>query len=210
MATLLIPLVGPLQAWGLDARFDLRQTALEPSKSAVLGLMCCCLGRDRFEPIDDLINLKFGIRVDQPGTLLRDFHTAMDAIGSDGSKAEHPVISDRWYISDAKFLAGLEGQVGFLRQLHHALRHPVWSPCLGRKCCIPSLPLSAGSVVGAPLQQALEEAAALATADRFRLVLEDPTGPQSRPDQPISPFSQRRFGIRRVRTFSIPAPQPHP
>lgn len=210
MPTLLIPLVGPLQAWGLDARFDLRQTAPEPSKSAVLGLLCCCLGRDRCESIDDLSALKFGVRVDQAGALLRDFHTASDAIGSDGSASKNPVVSNRWYLSDAKFLAGLEGPFEVLHQLHQALLHPVWTPCLGRRCCIPSMPLFAGGVVNAALQQALEEAAALAAAERFRLVVEDPIGPQTRPDQPIAPFSQRRFGIRRVRTLTIPANQPQP
>jgi len=34
-------------------------------------------------------------------------------------------------------------------------------------------------------------------------VLEDPEGSQSRPDQPLAPFSVRRFGMRRVRSLTL-------
>jgi len=53
MATLLIPLVGPMQSWGTRSRFDHRDTEREPSKSGVIGLVCAAIGRDRNEPIDD-------------------------------------------------------------------------------------------------------------------------------------------------------------
>lgn len=177
----------------------------------MLGLLCCCLGRDRAEPIDDLAALKFGVRVDQPGTLLRDFHTAMNAIGSDGSKASNPVVSNRWYLSDAKFLVGVEGPAEQLHQLHQALRHPHWTPCLGRRSCLPSVPLAAGGVVDLPLMEALSQAAPLGTATRLRLTVDDPAGDQTRPDLPLGPFSQRRFGVRRISTHVIshdPAPNP--
>ena len=85
-ATLLIPLEGPLQAWGLDSRFELRQTAAEPSKSGVIGMCCAALGRDRSEAIDDLAALLFGVRVDREGRLTRDFHTARDVIGASGNE----------------------------------------------------------------------------------------------------------------------------
>jgi len=93
-STLLIPLVGPLQAWGLDARFDLRQTAPEPSKSGVLGLCCAALGRDRSEAIDDLASMLFGVRVDQEGHPTRDFHTASNVIGASGTELR-TVVSNR-------------------------------------------------------------------------------------------------------------------
>ncbi len=209
--TLLIPLVGPLQSWGLDARFDLRQTAPEPSKSAVIGLLCCCMGRDRTEPIDDLAGLRFGVRVDKEGTLLRDFHTAMDVIGSSGSKLR-TVVSNRWYLSDAAFLVGFEGPRPLLEQIHQALIHPYWMPCLGRRSCIPSVPLSARGIQEQPVLEALKQAPFLgkdlgkeeqqARPKKLRLVIEDPEGSQVRPDQPLTSFSQRQFGHRRVCTHS--------
>ena len=205
--TLLIPLVGPLQSWGLDARFDLRQTAPEPSKSAVIGLLCCCMGRDRTASIDDLSSLKFGVRVDQEGTLLRDFHTAMDVINASCTNRS-TVVSKRWYLADAAFLVGFEGSRSLLEQIHQALIHPHWMPCLGRRSCIPSRPLFDRGIVKLPIKQALEQAPPVVDDSgkrtNRRMVIEDPTGSQVRPDQPLAPFSQRHFGNRRVRTLSIP------
>ena len=207
--TLLIPLVGPLQSWGLDARFDLRQTAPEPSKSAVIGLLCCCLGRDRADPIDDLTSLHFGVRVDKEGRLLRDFHTASDVIGSSDNKLR-TVVSNRWYLADAAFLAGFEGPRPLLEQIHQALTYPHWMPCLGRRSCIPSVPLFAGGIEERPLREALENARPLLEEDSNRagatrrMVIEDPDGSQVRPDQPLAPFSKRQFSHRRVHTLSIP------
>ncbi len=209
--TLLIPLVGPLQSWGLDARFDIRQTAPEPSKSAVIGLLCCCMGRDRTASMDDLSSLKFGVRVDQEGTLLRDFHTAMDVIGASGKKLS-TVVSKRWYLADAAFLAGFEGPQPFLEKIHQALVHPHWIPCLGRRSCIPSVPLWAWGIVELPMEKALQQSPPVANgasksmgsksmgSKSMRMVIEDPDGSQVRPDQPLASFSQRQFGNRRVST----------
>lgn len=205
-ATLLIPLVGPLQAWGVDARFDLRQSGREPSKSGVIGLCCAALGRDRSEPIDDLSILRFGVRVDREGVLSRDFHTAVNVIGAGDSKLR-TVVSNRWYLANAAFLAGLEGPAELLIGVHHALRHPHWTLALGRKSCPPSVPPGGGVVVDLPLPEALLSHKPLVQPlDSYRLVLEDPEGSQSRPDQPLGPFVERRFGMRRVSTLSVSVP----
>lgn len=208
-ATLLIPLVGPLQAWGVDARFDLRQTGMEPSKSGVIGLCCAALGRDRSEPIDDLSSLLFGVRVDREGRLSRDFHTAQNVIGAGDAKLR-TVVSNRWYLAHAVFLAGLQGPASMLASIHLALQHPHWSLALGRKSCPPTVPPGSGALVNLPLLEALVNHEPLAEGgDCYRLVLEDPQGNQSRPDQPLGPFSERRFGLRRVTTLTLPR-QPSP
>lgn len=202
-ATLLIPLVGPLQAWGVDARFDLRQTGSEPSKSGVIGLCCAALGRDRSEPIDDLAALVFGVRVDQEGLLSRDFHTAKEVIGASDTKLR-TVVSNRWYLAHAAFLAGLQGPPALLNSIHTALQRPHWALVLGRKSCPPSVPPGSGEVVNQPLFEALAAYGSLVEkATQFRMVLEDPLGAQSRPDQPLGPFSERRFGLRRVTTQTV-------
>lgn len=202
-STLLIPLVGPLQAWGLDARFDLRQTAAEPSKSGVLGLCCAALGRDRSEPIDDLAALAFGVRVDREGRLTRDFHTANGVIGASGTDLR-TVVSNRWYLAQAAFLAGLEGSRPLLEAIHAALQRPHWPLALGRKSCPPAVPPGSGTIVDLSLQDALLQAPSLVeSVTHYRLVLEDPQGSQSRPDQPLAPFAIRRFGMRRVRSLSV-------
>ena len=38
MATLLLRLAGPLQAWGTDSKVDIRRTDGHPSKSGVIGM----------------------------------------------------------------------------------------------------------------------------------------------------------------------------
>jgi len=201
--TLTIPLVGPLQSWGLDSRFDLRLTAQEPSFSGVLGLICAALGRDRAEPVADLAALNFGVRADAEGVLLRDFHTVQGCITASGSKGG-TAVTTRWYLTDAAFTAALEGPAELLQQIHAALRNPVWGLALGRKACIPTVPMAGGAVVEAGLEEALATAPLLAgePGDR-RIVVTDPQGAQSRPDVPVAPFSVRRFGMRRVRTGTV-------
>jgi CRISPR system Cascade subunit CasD len=203
MATLLVRLVGPLQSWGLDARFGERATASEPSKSGVIGLLCAALGRDRAEPLDDLAALRMAVRVDREGTPLRDYHTALDVVAASG-KGTDTVLSNRWYLCDAAFMVGLEGDRRLLEQVHLALRDPVWPIFLGRKACTPAEPVwMPDAVVDLPLLEALGAAAVLIPPDEgksLRWVIEDDSGEQQRPDQPIGPFSSRQFGQRRVRT----------
>lgn len=72
---LLIRLAAPVQSWGVASRFARRDTHSRPTKSGVIGLCAAALGRSREGDIDDLARLAFGVRADQPGTPLRDYHT---------------------------------------------------------------------------------------------------------------------------------------
>jgi len=212
MNVLLLRLAGPMQSWGVQSRFTVRDTGLEPSKSGVVGLLCAALGRSRHEPVGDLAALTMGVRVDQEGTMARDYHTAMDILTAGGKlKATEP--SNRYYLAGARFLVGLEGDdLHLLTQLHNALCGPVWPLYLGRKAFVPGEPvwLKDGLLPDTNLRPALETYPWLGPENRrpesqMRLVLEDPDGPEVRPDQPLS-FAERRFAPRRVRTEFIPAP----
>ena len=203
-ATLTIPLVGPLQSWGLDSRFDTRLTAQEPSFSGVLGLICAAMGRDRSESIEDLLELQFGVRADQEGVLLRDFHTVQGCITS-ARKSGDTAVTNRWYLADAAFTVALEGPLALLEQIQEALRHPVWTLSLGRKACTPTVPMAGGEIREGGLQAVLTTVPLLMgkSGDR-RMVLTDPKGPQSRPDVPVNSFATRKFRMRRVRTITAP------
>jgi CRISPR system Cascade subunit CasD len=213
MSVLLLRLCGPLQSWGVQSRFSVRDTGLEPSKSGVIGLLCAALGRRRHEPVTDLAGLRLGVRVDQEGILSRDFHTAMDVLKAGGGlKDTEP--SNRYYLADARFLAGLEGEdLDLLTRLQAALRDPVWPLYLGRKAFVPGEPvwLADGLQPGRTLASALQSYPWLGCdekkrPDQVRLVLEDPeNGSEVRPDQPLS-FAERRFAPRRVKTGFIAAP----
>jgi CRISPR system Cascade subunit CasD len=138
MSTLLLRLSGPLQSWGFDSRFETRRTGKEPTKSGVIGLLAAALGRRRDEPLDDLNVLKFGVRVDKEGTLLHDFHTARTNSGN-------AYVTHRYYLSDATFLVGLESDDdAFLETLHKALLKPVFPLYLGRRSCVPTMPMVIG------------------------------------------------------------------
>lgn len=208
MATLLLRLQGPLQSWGTTSRFDERDTQLEPSKSGVVGLLCAALGRDRAEPVDDLAALRMGVRVDREGVPMRDYQTATGVLIAATGKPDlgRTVVSPRHYLSDAVFLIGLEGEdLALLQTLHQALRAPVWPLALGRKSFVPSLPVwLPDGLKHQPLRDALQDYDSehhRRPADHtLRLLLEDATEGAVRLDQPLAPFSERRFGPRCVRT----------
>lgn len=139
MSTLLLRLAGPLQSWGVSSKFSTRDTSREPSKSGVIGMLSAALGRRRDEPIDDLASLKFGVRIDQAGQILRDYHTAHHPTNS-----KLAFITERYYIADSVFLVGLEGDDDFLKELDEAMRSPAFPLYLGRRSCPPSGRISLG------------------------------------------------------------------
>jgi CRISPR system Cascade subunit CasD len=148
MSTLLLRFAAPLQAWGVDSKFNRRTTEREPTKSGVIGFLAAALGRRREESIADLASLKFGVRADQPGQLLRDFHTAH-------SKTD-PFVTQRYYLADAVFLVGLEGADAFLQTLEAAVLTPEFPLYLGRRSCPPAGQVSLG-MRQKPLREALIE-----------------------------------------------------
>lgn len=150
MTTLLLQLAGPLQAWGTGSRFAYRSTGPAPSKSAVIGLLAAALGQRRAEPIEDLLELRFGVRCDQPGRVIRDFQTAR-ALDESYSLP----LTYRFYLSDAVFVVGVEGRPELIEALADALRRPAFPLFLGRRSCPPARPLILG-ITDEPLVPALE------------------------------------------------------
>lgn len=213
VATLLLRLQGPMQSWGTTSRFDERDTQLEPSKSGVLGLICAALGRDRTKPVDDLAALRMGVRVDQEGVPMRDYQTATGVINAAGKvDKDRTVVRPRYYLADAVFLVGLEGERSLLERIHEALRRPFWPLALGRKSFAPSAPVHLpNGLVETKLEQTLSEWPALVGdgTQARRLVLEDGAEGAIRLDQPVAPFVERRFGPRFVRTLVLRAGGEH-
>src|SRR5690606_25877329 len=206
MSTVLLRLQGPMQSWGTTSRFDERDTQLEPSKSGVLGLVCAALGRDRSESVDDLASMRMGVRVDREGIPMRDYQTATGVVIAASGKPDlgRTVVSPRYYLSDAVFLVGLEGDRTLLAHIRTALRSPVWPLSLGRKSFVPSLPVYLpDGLVDSGLEQALESWPLLSESTErvLRGVLEDQSEGAVRLDQPVAPFAVRRFGPRFVKAI---------
>lgn len=209
--TLLLRLSGPMQAWGTQSQFTVRETHLEPTKSGIIGLLCAALGRSRCQPVDDLTRLRFGIRVDREGTLMKDFQTARNAYNASGKVLNQAVLSTRYYLANAVFLAGLESDdTHILRTLNAALHNPVWLLFLGRKAFPLSEPVFLPN--GLCLDQTLESA--LAAYPRLtapppvwrgrdplypplRTMVEDPDGNISQRDVPID-YGSRSFETRQI------------
>lgn len=133
-SVLVLRLAGPMQSWGSTSRFTRRSTEAFPTKSGIVGLLAAAQGRRRVDPIEDLAGLRFAARIDQPGEILRDFHTAHRC------EVSMP-LSERYYVSDAVFTAFVEGSDEMIGTLADALRHPVFPLYLGRRACPPTMPL---------------------------------------------------------------------
>jgi len=127
MNTLLMRLSAPMQSWGIESRFTVRDSGLEPSKSGVIGLLCAALGRPREADLSDLTSLRMGLRVDKEGSLHADYQISQNVLKSKGKGYMESIPSTRYYLSDAVFLVGLESEnLELLQALQYALQHPVW------------------------------------------------------------------------------------
>lgn len=231
-AVLVLRLAAPLQSWGGPSRYNRRDTRPEPTKSGVLGLLAAAEGRPREASLTDLLGLRLGVRIDQPGTLLRDYHTVSDHRGlplpaakvdAKGTQkktgpAKYTGVTQRYYLQDAVFTAALRGPASLLEQLDHAVRHPVFPLSLGRRSCPPTGPVSLGLHPDADLPQALKDVPWQASARhraRFRgaevtveATVEDPAGDLTVADVPDTYDLKTGtvFGQRTVRHLWIPLP----
>jgi len=212
VSTLLIELAGPLQSWGSRSRFATRATETAPTKSGVIGLLAAALGLERPESLARFSGLGFGVRIDQPGQVQRDFQTARTLDGSQSMPLSH-----RYYLSDAVFLAGVEStDAELLGAFAHALSRPVFPLFLGRRAFPPAGPIRT-EISDSALEEALRTAAWRATPRHQRSVRE-PTvrleiivdaAPGERADdtlrdEPLSFDPRRReYGWRDVRHDAV-------
>jgi len=142
--TVLLRLEGPFQAWSSQGRFGIRDTEREPTKSGVLGLVGAALGmpREDEDTLAELGALKMAVRIDRAGALLHDYHTA----GGGRFRGEQYTVygssdcvpSHRYYLTDASFVVGLEGEDTLIDRIGAALLAPHWPLFLGRRSCVPT------------------------------------------------------------------------
>lgn len=162
---LLLWLEAPLQSWGYDSRFGRRDSLDFPTKSGVLGLLCCARGAageecDWLASWADLDMQVVGyMPQDRHGQamprqpLLRDFHmvgsgyddqdpwqTLLIPKTSEGKKAVGggTKMTYRYYLQDMAFAVVLQVPDGQAELITEALQNPVWDLYLGRKNCVPT------------------------------------------------------------------------
>lgn len=149
---LLLHMAGPLQSWGDSSRWDYRTTLDHPTRSGVLGILAAALGYRHGRDLSDLEPIQLTVRVDRPGHLIRDFHTVGG--GDDpkrklprarGGRRPDPIVSHRYYLSDAAFTVAVDGPSELIARVERALRAPVFGTFLGRRSCPPAGPLVIGA-----------------------------------------------------------------
>jgi CRISPR system Cascade subunit CasD len=144
-----------------------RDTASEPTKSGVIGILGCALGIRTDEELCQIsLRLRMGVRCDRPGTLLVDYHTVgggydrpalLTAEGKPKISSGVPHTEETWryYLCDASFLVALQGETNLIQCLAEAVQAPHWVFYLGRKSCPPSRPPFEGVGDFADLETAL-------------------------------------------------------
>jgi len=167
---LILQLEAPLMAFGGTMIDAIGPTLEFPIKSLITGLIANALGwrraeRERHQHLQERIVM--GVRLDRPGTELRDFHTAQLSAndrgwttrgipeGRAGGAATYrsPHIRQRYYRADARVIVALRLEPSqdppTLDEVANALDHPARPLFIGRKTCLPSTPLLAGPPVEA-------------------------------------------------------------
>ncbi|WP_230741625.1 type I-E CRISPR-associated protein Cas5/CasD [Methanooceanicella nereidis] len=220
---LILRLEGPMQSWGLKAKWDIRDTGEEPSKSGIVGLIGCAMGYSRNDPrlVEELDkNLRIGIRIENPGEISKDFHTINGVLptaegkfkGSDGEPTT--IISIREYIEDASFLVAIEGPGQLLYKIRDAMEDPRWPIYLGRKSCPPTRPIfetitqdygSIDDVLAKYPWSSYTCEVREKYPEELKCIVEDHNGPYMRTDR-VQKSPVRMYGIRNVRIFKIKAP----
>ena len=142
MKTILLKFSGPLQSWGTDSHFETRHTDSHPSKSGVIGMIAAGLGyhRDQEEQLIRLNNLDFAVRVDQPGQILRDYHTARKY--KENGSFDRTYVTNRYYLQDAVFVVALSSSdEELISDVISAVKNPYFSLFLGRRSLPPTADL---------------------------------------------------------------------
>jgi CRISPR system Cascade subunit CasD len=214
-----------MQSWGEQARWSIRDTAPEPTKSGVIGLLACALGLNVDADLRALSeNVRVGVRCDRPGTRLVDFHTVGGGydepmlLMADGKpkyipntnpKLPHTEPTHRAYLCDASFFVAIQSDGKTITKLAEAVQDPVWIFFLGRKSCPPSEPVFAGVGDFATLEDALRQNLPVVQKPSIlRAVLECKSTDKDavRRRDEIDSLSRRTFLPRYTRDISIELP----
>ncbi|HYZ23762.1 MAG TPA: type I-E CRISPR-associated protein Cas5/CasD [Rhodopila sp.] len=202
-AFLTFALVAPIASFGAIAVGERRPGWDRPARSAILGLVGACLGLAREDDAAQ-VALATGYAVallcHAPGRLLADYHTtqvpptrrgrrfATRAAELAVAKEElSTILSRRDYRSGAWHLGAIWPRHDDARwplpALAQAMRHPAFTPYLGRKSCPLGLPLGPEIATAADAADALlarhrdgpEASLPCANGQPLREVLADPT-----------------------------------
>jgi CRISPR system Cascade subunit CasD len=145
---LILKLQGPMQAWGRESFEGLRPSELFPGRSALLGLLAACLGIERTDQKQQqalAASVWFAVRVDQQGQKMTDYHTVKNAREDyRGLKSHDTIQTWREYWQDACYTVAVwstDNADITLADIAKAVKHPLYTPVLGRRSCPIARPL---------------------------------------------------------------------
>lgn len=217
MQYLLLYLQGPLQSWGADSRFDLRETLPYPTKSGIYGMLLAASG-DSGSQTGILARMatapmsvfSFKSKADASGRL-RDFHmvgngfkendkwqSLMIPRKSDGTKAVGggAKLTYRYYLQDKTFAVLLGFPDDLAGKFASALADPVYDLYLGRKCCAPTALIFQGKFVSEA--EAMQKIRALAERDELTPVMRIRETDSQQPDSILLNDVPVAFGPHKV------------
>lgn len=211
MKLLILRLEGMLQSWGDRPHWDHRGTAEMPTKSGIVGLLGCAMGigrgDSRLRELGETLSL--AVRADRRASLLHDDQTVQSLRGkfpnaSGGVRNGNTLLTPKDYLEDACYTAFIAAPEETLEACAAALRHPVWTPCLGRRSCPPTRPLlpliseAYSSLEDAAHHFRWENPPVRRASANLLYEIDDGSGLLRRYDQPID-ASRNQYAQRRVR-----------
>ncbi|MFF7723694.1 type I-E CRISPR-associated protein Cas5/CasD [Streptomyces luteogriseus] len=179
MSGLVLRLAGLLQSFGERGVFHYRDTCAFPTRSALIGMFAAAQGRPREHALDPYPHLQapgdttapshrdltLTVRIDQPGTLYRDFHTVgggrpreQSLRTGDGTRrkpAASTLVSHRDYLTGAVYTVAVTGPAMLTAHIAETLERPRFGLFLGRRACLPDEPLLLNPDSPDPVQELL-------------------------------------------------------
>ncbi len=230
---LLLWLEGPLQAWGHDSKFGVRDTLNFPTRSGVSGLLCCARGAGgpEVEWLKQMNALSMEVRayarIDANGQpLLREpalcdfqmvgsgyddsdpWQSLLIPKTSEGKKAVGggTKMTYRYYLQDSVFAVVMAVPHEQSESLAEALQNPVWDLYLGRKNCVPTELIYQGLFENAELawQQASQLAESKQRTHSYSVVEGEHDGEViTLNDVPIQFGQSKKYRDRRVTLVEV-------
>ena len=216
MQVLFLTFYAPLAAWGdHGARTAWRGSWSRPTRTATLGIVAAALGVERSDHASHLAlhqGLGYAVRVDATGGSMVDYHTFQAGIGNHvqfartrRDEVDGPIktsITHREYRTDGLHTVALwtkEGCRWSLEEIRDAILRPQWVLYLGRRACVPALPLNPAIVDAEDVPLAFDKRPALPNElaaslnlklDRYSVIAADIDAPGVK----TSRVEQRRDG----------------
>ena len=219
-----------LQSWGCnESMTSRRQTLRFPTKSGIIGMFASALGLERDMSnedkigigLNDLRSLEFGIRIDDDGTIGRDYRTMHEydynvdmktgLIHGRKFSRKPSEISERNFIMDAVFIVAVRGTDEIINRIHDSLNNPHYALYYGRKEFPASfdmlMNIKMDNFLDVPIMTAFENEPSHSRSNinrSLRVIIDDNTSNDYIMDDPVSfDMNDRKYNRRYVRFDTV-------